>query len=60
MKEPLKKVEELIHEDNIKRIVVKTVEGKTYLEIFLTFGVINILCTTVVAAIFTSRNGCKF
>ncbi|MFA8343124.1 MAG: DUF4342 domain-containing protein [Rhodothermaceae bacterium] len=50
-KELLKKIEELIHEGNIRRIIVKTAEGKTYLEIPLTVGVIGTLCAPVVAAI---------
>lgn len=50
-KELLKKIEELIHEGNIRKILVKTPEGKIYLEIPLSIGVIGTLCAPVAAAI---------
>lgn len=50
-KELLKKIEELIREGNIRKIIVKTSEGKTYLEIPLAIGVIGTLCAPVAAAI---------
>ncbi|MFH1195289.1 MAG: DUF4342 domain-containing protein [bacterium] len=49
--ELLKKIEELIKEGNVRRIIVKDANGKTYLEIPLTIGVIGVLAAPVVAAI---------
>ena len=37
----LKKVKELIHEGNIRRIIIKNDEGETYIEIPLTLGVVD-------------------
>ena len=50
-KELLKKIEELIHQGNIRKIIIKTPEDKVYLEIPLTIGVIGTLCAPVAAAI---------
>ena len=50
-KELLKKIEELIHQGNIRKIIIKTSEDKVYLEIPLTVGVIGTLCAPVAAAI---------
>jgi hypothetical protein len=49
--ELLKKIEELIKEGNVRRIIVKDANGKTYLEIPLTIGVIGVLAAPVMAAI---------
>jgi len=49
--ELLKKIEELIKEGNVRRIIVKDANGKTYLEIPLTIGVIGVLAAPVIAAI---------
>jgi len=45
------KVKELVHEGNIRRIVIKDGEGKTLVEIPLTIGVIGALLLPVWAAI---------
>ncbi len=47
----LNKIEELIKEGNIRRIIIKNSEGKTYIEIPLTIGVIGIIAAPVMAAI---------
>ncbi len=49
--ELLKKVKELIHQGNVTRIIIKNEEGKTYLEIPVTIGVIGALLVPVFAAI---------
>ncbi len=49
--ELLNKIEELIKEGNIRRIIIKDADGKTFIEIPLTFGVIGVLAAPVVAAI---------
>ena len=50
-KELLDKIEELIKEGNIRRIIIKDAEGKPYIEIPLTIGVIGVIAAPVVAAI---------
>ncbi len=48
--ELLAKVKQLIHEGNIRRLIIKDKEGRTVLEIPLTFGVVGaILAPTLVA-----------
>lgn len=47
----LAKIKELIHQGNISRIIVKNSEGKVYLEIPVTLGVIGALALPVLAAI---------
>lgn len=49
--ELLKKIEELIKEGNVRRIIIKDADGKTFIEIPLTFGVIGVLAAPVVAAV---------
>jgi len=49
--ELLKKVKEIIHEGNANRIIIKNEEGKTYLEIPVTIGVIGALLAPVFAAV---------
>lgn len=49
--ELLKKVKEIIHEGNVNRIIIKNDEGKTYLEIPVTIGVIGALLAPVFAAV---------
>ena len=46
----LSKVKELIHEGNVRRIIIKQ-EGHTILEIPLTVGVVGVLVAPVLAAI---------
>jgi hypothetical protein len=47
----LRKVKGLIREGNIRRIIIKDEQGKTYLEIPLTFGVVGVVLAPVLAAI---------
>ncbi|MBU1100386.1 MAG: DUF4342 domain-containing protein [Bacteroidetes bacterium] len=50
-KDLLNKIEELIKEGNIRRIIIKDGEGKTFIEIPLSVGVIGMLAAPVVAAL---------
>jgi hypothetical protein len=45
------KIKELIHEGNIRRIIIKDKEGKTVMEIPMTFGVVGVLLAPQLAAI---------
>jgi hypothetical protein len=45
------KVKEVIHEGNIRRIIIKDKDGKTVLEIPMTFGVVGALIAPQLAAI---------
>jgi len=45
------KVKELVHEGNIRRIVIKNEEGKELIEVPLTLGVVGALLLPVLAAI---------
>ena len=47
----LKKVKELIHEGNIRRIIIKNEAGDTYIEIHLTLGVVGMVIAPVLAAV---------
>ncbi len=47
----LAKIKELIHQGNISRIIIKNEEGKVYLEVPVTVGVIGALLLPVLAAI---------
>jgi hypothetical protein len=47
----LAKIKELIHQGNISRIIIKNEEGKVYLEVPVTFGVVGALLLPVLAAI---------
>ncbi|PKN92773.1 MAG: hypothetical protein CVU43_24895 [Chloroflexi bacterium HGW-Chloroflexi-5] len=49
--ELLAKIKELLHQGNISRIIVKNEEGKVYLEIPVTVGVVGALILPVLAAI---------
>jgi len=49
--ELLTKIKELIHEGNVRRIIIKNDKGETYLEIPVTIGVIGALLAPVFAAI---------
>jgi len=49
--ELLKKVKEIIHEGNIRKIIIKNDSGKTYLEIPVTIGVVGLVLAPVWAAI---------
>lgn len=45
------KIKELIHEGNIRRIILKNEEGKTLIEIPLTLGVVGVAFLPVLAAV---------
>ncbi|MEI7451971.1 MAG: DUF4342 domain-containing protein [Candidatus Falkowbacteria bacterium] len=51
--ELLKKVKELIHEGNVRRIVIQNEKGKTVVEIPLTIGAIGAIVAPALAAIGT-------
>ena len=44
-------VKRLVHEGNIRRITIKGEDGKTLIEIPLTFGVVGVVLVPVLAAI---------
>ncbi len=50
-KELLNKIEEIIQEGNVRRIIIKDTTGKTFIEIPLSIGVIGVLAAPIVAAI---------
>jgi hypothetical protein len=45
------KVKELVHEGNIRRIIIKDAEGKTLIEAPLTIGVVGVVLLPVWAAL---------
>lgn len=45
------KIKELIHEGNIRRIIIKDREGKAVMEIPMTLGVVGVLIAPQLAAI---------
>jgi hypothetical protein len=45
------KVKELVHEGNIRRVIIKDAEGKTLIEIPLTIGVVGAVLLPVWAAL---------
>ena len=47
----LAKIKELVHEGNIRRIVIKNKEGGTFMEIPLTAGVVGVLLAPSLAAL---------
>jgi hypothetical protein len=49
--EILNKIKELIHEGNIRRIILKDENGKTFLEIPLTVGILGAALAPVLAAV---------
>ena len=49
--ELLRKVKDIIHEGNVRRIIIKDEKGATYLEIPLSVGVVGALFMPVVAAL---------
>jgi hypothetical protein len=49
--EILNKVKEIIHEGNVRRIIFKDEQGKTFMEIPLTVGVVGALVAPVLAAV---------
>jgi len=49
--EVLAKIKEIVHEGNIRRIIIKNEEGQTLIEIPLTLGVVGAILLPVWAAI---------
>lgn len=49
--ELVEKVKQLIHEGNVRRLIIKDEDGKVYLEIPVTFGVIGALIAPMLAAV---------
>jgi len=49
--ELLSKIKQLLHEGNIRRIVIKNKEGGTFMEIPLTVGVVGVVLAPTLAAI---------
>lgn len=45
------KIKELLHEGNIRRIIIKDKDGKTVFEIPMTLGVVGVLIAPQLAAI---------
>lgn len=49
--EILNKFKEIIHEGNVRRIILKDEQGKTFLEVPLTVGVVGAIVAPVLAAV---------
>lgn len=49
--EIINKVKELIHEGNVRRIILKDDAGRTFMEIPLTVGVVGAIFAPVLAAV---------
>ncbi len=49
--ELVNKVKELIHEGNVRRIILKDENGKTFMEIPLTVGVVGAVFAPILAAV---------
>lgn len=47
----VEKVKELIHEGNVRRIIIKDAAGKTVMEVPVTFGVVGLMLAPTWAAI---------
>ncbi|MDE3246361.1 MAG: DUF4342 domain-containing protein [Acidobacteriota bacterium] len=47
----LEKVKELIHAGNVRRIILKNEEGKVYMEIPLTWGLVGVALLPIFAAV---------
>lgn len=48
---PRDKVKELLHEGNVRRILVKNAEGQTVMELPLTFGILGAVAAPMLAAV---------
>ena len=49
--EIINKLKELIHEGNIRRIILKNEEGRTFIEIPLTVGLVGVALAPILAAV---------
>ena len=45
------KIKELLHEGNIRRVIIKNEEGRTLIDVPLTLGVVGVLVAPQLAAI---------
>ncbi len=45
------KIKEILHEGNVRRIIIKDEKGNTYIEIPLTVGIVGVILLPVWAAI---------
>lgn len=50
-KELLQKIEDLIHEGNVRRIIIKDSNGKVFIEIPLTIGIVGTIAAPIMAAV---------
>jgi len=50
-RELIQKIEELIHEGNVTRIIVRDDKGNTYIDIPVTVGVLGAVFAPIVAAV---------
>ena len=50
-KDLVNKIKELLHEGNVRRIIIKNDEGKTFLEIPVNIGIIGVIVAPVLAAV---------
>ena len=49
--ELLRKVKDIVHEGNVRKIIIKDDKGNPYMEIPLSFGVVGALVAPVLAAV---------
>jgi hypothetical protein len=49
--EVVAKVKELVHEGNVRRVIIKNEDGRTMLEVPLTLGLVGVAFMPVLAAI---------
>ena len=49
--EILNKFKEIIHEGNVRRVILKDEQGKTFLEVPLTVGVVGAIVAPILAAV---------
>jgi hypothetical protein len=47
----ISKIKEIFHEGNIRKVIIKDREGKTLIEIPMTFGMVGVLIAPQLAAI---------
>lgn len=47
----VEKTKELIHEGNVRRVIIKNAQGETVMEVPLTIGVIGAIAAPVLAAV---------
>jgi hypothetical protein len=50
-KELVEKIEELIHEGNVRRVIIKNEHGHTFMEIPVTVAAIGVILAPVLAAV---------